>query len=202
MSKRRLTPREHRMWQRVSKSVKPIHPHRPEPEPGEEPPPADIPKVPDAEKTAKPKRMHGRTHATSDDLEKLIGGFSSPRMAEKARRSTNQRETSGEPADRGAEKRVRRGRVPFGSTLDLHGHTQMSGRSTLLQFVAWHRSQGESSVLVITGKGRDGEGILRRRFLDWIAEPEFRVHVSGYARANQKHGGEGAFYLFLKKPGP
>lgn len=199
MSRRKLTSREHRMWSRVAKSVRPITVKEPQPEP-EQAEDTGLPVTPDDEKTAEPRRAHGRTHATSDDLEKLVGGFASPRkIAANQRKSTKEQNVSGRPADREAEKRVRRGRVPFGSTLDLHGHTQVSGRSELLKFVAWHRAQGETSVLVITGKGRDGEGILRRRFLDWIAEPEFRTHVSGYSRANQKHGGDGAFYLFLKR---
>ncbi len=196
MTRRKLTKTEHRMWSRVAKSVRPIE-QEPQAKP-EEP----VPEVPETEKTEPPKRLHGRTHATSDDLEKLIGGFSSPRTASSVRKKTgSSTPKAGSPADRGGERKVRRGRVPFGSTLDLHGHTQVSGRAILLQFVAWHRSQGETSVLVITGKGREGEGILRRRFLEWIAEPDLRTHVTGYARANQKHGGEGAFYLFLKRAG-
>lgn len=196
MTRRKLTKTEHRMWSRVAKSVRPIE-QEPQVKP-EDP----VPEVPETEKTEPPKRLHGRTHATSDDLEKLIGGFSSPRTASSVRKKAGSSSPkAGSPADRGGERKVRRGRVPFGSTLDLHGHTQVSGRAILLQFVALHRSQGETSVLVITGKGREGEGILRRRFLEWISEPDLRTHVTGYARANQKHGGEGAFYLFLKRVG-
>lgn len=195
MSRRKLSPKEHRMWSRVAKSIKPIEDRDIPPEPE-----ASVPEIPEAERTETPKRMHGRTHATSEDLEKLIGGYTSPRNTENIRDKKNSvSPKAGTPADRGREKKVRRGKVPFGSTLDLHGHTQVSGRVILLQFVAWHRSQGETSVLVITGKGRDGEGVLKRRFLEWIAEPDLRTHVSGYARANQKHGGDGAFYLFLKR---
>jgi DNA-nicking Smr family endonuclease len=197
MSRRKLTEKEHRMWMRVAKSIRAMPKEEPKAENIAPQLPSD---PPEPEQSDKPERPHARTHATSDDLEKLIGGFASPRKAAETRANlTKQKNMSGLPADRVHERRVRRGRVPFGSTLDLHGHTQISGRAELIKFVAWHRSQGETSVLVITGKGRDGEGILRRRFLEWIAEPDLRVHVSGYSRANQKHGGDGAFYLFLKK---
>lgn len=182
------------MWMRVAKSVKKMSPD--EPEIIEETP---LPEYPMALQSDPPGRLHGRTHATSDDLEKLIGGFAPSRNIASIAADKSNPQKPGYPADRAMEKRVRRGRISFGSTLDLHGHTQLTGRTALLQFVAWHRGQGETSVLVITGKGRDGDGILKRRFLEWIAEPDLRVHISGYSRANQKHGGDGAFYLFLRR---
>src|SRR5262245_54164045 len=38
-------------------------------------------------------------------------------------------------ANRGAEKRVRRGKLEIGGILDLHGHTQESGREALDRFL-------------------------------------------------------------------
>lgn len=69
----------------------------------------------------------------------------------------------------------------------------------LLAFVAFQRTQGARCVLVITGKGKAGEGVIRKRFLDWLNAPDVRAHVSSYAQAHQKHGGAGAFYVFLKR---
>ena len=106
------------------------------------------------------------------------------------------------PADRGREKRVRRGQAPIHARLDLHGHSQASAESTLLDFVISQRHSGARCVLVITGKGRSGEGVIRRRFRDWLETPIARQHVSGFATAHQKHGGEGAFYVFLRRLTP
>jgi DNA-nicking Smr family endonuclease len=47
-----------------------------------------------------------------------------------------------------------------------------------------------------------GAGVLRSRLFDWIADPELRPMIAGYARAHQRHGGEGAVYLFLKARRP
>jgi len=106
------------------------------------------------------------------------------------------------PADRGREKRIRRGQAPIHARLDLHGHTQASAQSTLLDFVIRERHSGARCVLVITGKGRSGEGVIRQRFRDWLESPQARQHVSGFATAHQKHGGEGAFYVFLRRLTP
>ena len=53
-------------------------------------------------------------------------------------------------------------------------------------------------VLVITGKGRLGTGILRTRLFDWIGDPNLRPFIAGYAQAHPRHGGAGATYIFLR----
>ena len=53
-------------------------------------------------------------------------------------------------------------------------------------------------MLVITGKGRLGVGILRARLFDWIADPSLRPFIAGYAQAHPRHGGAGATYIFLR----
>lgn len=103
------------------------------------------------------------------------------------------------PQDRGNEKRVRRGKLEIGAKLDLHGHTQDTGRAALARFLRSAQARGDRTVIVITGVGRGGEGILKRRFPEWIAERDIRVFVSGYAPAHRAHGGAGAFYVFIRR---
>ncbi len=98
------------------------------------------------------------------------------------------------------EKRVRRGRQVISARLDLHGHTQQSAWEVLPRFLKQHQSLGADCVIVITGKGRDGEGVLRRNFLMWIEMPEAASLVRGFAQAHPKHGGSGAWYVYLRKP--
>lgn len=101
-------------------------------------------------------------------------------------------------ADVGGERKVRRGQTEIEARLDLHGHTQDTGRAALVDFVLRSQAMGARCVLVITGKGRMGGGVLRSRFFDWIEGPEIRPVLAGYSRAHQRHGGEGAFYLLIK----
>ncbi len=103
------------------------------------------------------------------------------------------------PQDRGNEKRVRRGKLEIGGKLDLHGHTQDTGRAALARFLRSAQARGDRTVIVITGVGRGGEGTLKRRFPEWIAERDIRVFVSGYAPAHRAHGGAGAFYVFIRR---
>lgn len=103
------------------------------------------------------------------------------------------------PENRAHEKSVRRGRVQATASLDLHGHSQSSAWSILPRFLLREQRTGSRCVIVITGKGKAGGGVLRRNFQLWLESPDARSLVSGYAQAHQKDGGAGAWYVFLRR---
>jgi DNA-nicking Smr family endonuclease len=107
--------------------------------------------------------------------------------------------TTAPPAERSSEKKVRRGKLSIAATFDLHGHTQVSAANALPAFLERQQADGARCVLVITGKGREGQGVLRRNFMLWLESPGARRLVSGYAESHPKHGGAGAFYVFLRR---
>lgn len=107
-------------------------------------------------------------------------------------------------------RRARRGGEILDATLDLHGETQVGARAQLRAFLRRRHADGARCVLVITGKGaprspslagvRDGApGVLRRKLPDWLAEEGVAGLVNGYREAHQRHGGAGAYYVFLKR---
>ena len=49
------------------------------------------------------------------------------------------------------------------------------------------------------GRGEPQPGVLRTLLPVWLAAPHLRALVAGYAGAHAKHGGEGAFYVFLRR---
>jgi DNA-nicking Smr family endonuclease len=82
----------------------------------------------------------------------------------------------------------------------LHGLTQAEAHDALLAFLHTAQTRGAKLVMVITGKGRGGEGgALKRQVPLWLALPEFRAMVVGFDDAHQRHGGEGALYLRVRK---
>ncbi|MBU6371861.1 MAG: Smr/MutS family protein [Alphaproteobacteria bacterium] len=100
---------------------------------------------------------------------------------------------------------MRRGQVEIWGALDLHGLTQDQARAAVGRFVARAAADGARTVIVVTGKGGrfgGGEGVLKRRFPEWLAEPGVRAMVSGVSPAHPRHGGAGAFYVFLKRQDP
>jgi DNA-nicking Smr family endonuclease len=170
MTERKLTDAETRAWARIARTVTPIHPGSGE---------------------------------LQDMRELLQAGLEDqmPRPAAPAapRSRAIPAAPPARPQDRAGEKRVRRGRIALSASLDLHGHTQDSAAAVLPHFLAGQRKQGARCVLIITGKGRNQEGVLRRNFLHWLESQAAQAFVSGYAEAHPRHGGAGAFYVFLRR---
>jgi DNA-nicking Smr family endonuclease len=170
MTHRRLSPEEARAWARVAATVKPI----------------------------------GQRAADFEDLAALLeaGGPQAdapPATAAGRSKQADAPRTTAPPAELSGNKKVRRGKLSIAASFDLHGHTQASAARALPAFLEGQQTKGARCVRVITGKGRQGQGVLRRNFLLWLESPAARRLVSGYAEAHPKHGGAGAFYVFLRR---
>ena len=77
--------------------------------------------------------------------------------------------------------------------------TQDRARTALDAFVVRAWTDGWRAVLVITGKGVQGDGILRKAVPGWLGAPELSHIVAGISEAARHHGGEGALYVALKR---
>lgn len=97
------------------------------------------------------------------------------------------------------KRRIARGRDALAARLDLHGYDQDRAKTRLLDFLLQAQDQGARAVLVITGKGFSGDGVLRRRTPEWLADPRLREVVAGLSPAEDRHGGGGAWYVALKR---
>jgi DNA-nicking Smr family endonuclease len=95
--------------------------------------------------------------------------------------------------------RIVKERDPIGARLDMHGLDQDQARATLEAFIRRSFGQGHRAVLVITGKGKVGQGVLKVRTPEWLADPSLREMVAGVSAADRRHGGEGALYVALKR---
>ncbi len=102
--------------------------------------------------------------------------------------------------DRRTADRFRRGKLPIEARLDLHGHYQDAAHHALTDFIAGSAAAGRRMVLVITGRGsREGSGVLRSRLPQWLNQPPSRDRVLAFTSARPEHGGDGAFYVLLKR---
>lgn len=176
MSFRRLTPEEARLWRRVTARDKAWRPLPAEPE-------AEAPKA----------ELKGVAA-------KAIAAKSVAPTAKPAKKQAPRAHNFGE------EKRVRRGQVEVEGRIDLHGFTQIAAESALETFLLSAQRAKKRTVLVITGRGslepswpHPQRGVLRRRLPEWLDALARDGIVSGYASAHRAHGGEGAFYVFLKQ---
>ncbi|MDC7784233.1 Smr/MutS family protein [Rhodoplanes sp. TEM] len=177
---RKLSDEEHRLWAGVVRSVRPLHPARA----SVTPLPADTgaPATPEARQPprAKPRRAAPVVPEPPKPQ--------APPLAPIGRRDT---------------RRLVRGTTDIDARIDLHGMTQSEAHAALRGFLVRAQGAGARYVLVITGKGGDGDGlgrgILRRQVPQWLQLPEFRACVTGFDAA-VGHGGAGALYVRIRRP--
>jgi DNA-nicking Smr family endonuclease len=101
--------------------------------------------------------------------------------------------------DRANAERLKRGQHPIEARIDLHGMTQDEAHRALAAFIRGARAGGKRCVLVITGRGRAGGGVLRSAVPRWLHGPEFRPHLLAIATAQPRDGGAGALYVMLRR---
>ncbi len=101
--------------------------------------------------------------------------------------------------DRRTAERLRKGEIAIERRLDLHGMTQDDAHAALDRFVRQAWKNGQRMLLVITGKGSGGEGVLRRGVPRWLASGEHAAHLLRIETAQPRHGGGGAFYVLLRR---
>jgi DNA-nicking Smr family endonuclease len=108
---------------------------------------------------------------------------------------------SGPPAtfDQHTIRRIKKGRIEIDSRIDLHGLTEIEAHRRLFDFLRQCQQQEARIVLVITGKGKSGAGVLRRAVPLWFEEGAFRTMIGGFRPANPAHGGDGALYVRLRR---
>jgi DNA-nicking Smr family endonuclease len=119
-----------------------------------------------------------------------------PKRAEEARNRLRDALEGIEPNRR---HRIAKEREEIGARIDLHGLTQDRARAALEGFLARAFDDGWRAVLVITGKGVQGDGVLKKRVPEWLGAPHLAHIVAGISDAHRRHGGEGALYVALKR---
>ena len=111
--------------------------------------------------------------------------------------------------DAKAYGKMTRGRLAPEARIDLHGMTLAEAHPALIHFILNARSGGLRLVLVITGKGKRGTdhgpipqrmGALRHQVPQWLRLPPLGPAVLQVTEAHLKHGGSGAYYVYLKRP--
>ena len=113
--------------------------------------------------------------------------------------------------DRRNSERLRRGERAPDDRIDLHGLTAERAHRALDRRIGEALARDERLILVITGKGgkkrndddapfmREGQGVLRQQAPRWLRSGPHAGRIVGIYQAHMRHGGAGAFYVYLKK---
>ena len=96
-------------------------------------------------------------------------------------------------------RKIQKGSISIDGRLDLHGLTQDDAYQVLFDRVEDAFYSGKKILLIITGKGNMGRGILRERVPQWLASAPFSIMVSEIGTAHASHGGAGALYVRIRR---
>ncbi|MGB5559553.1 MAG: Smr/MutS family protein [Paracoccaceae bacterium] len=110
--------------------------------------------------------------------------------------------------DRKRFGRMQKGKLVPERRIDLHGMTIARAHPTLLRFILDAHADGLRLVLVITGKGRNLDdagpipvkrGVLKHQVPHWLHSAPLKPLVLQVSEAHLKHGGSGAYYVYLRR---
>ncbi|MEP1353918.1 MAG: Smr/MutS family protein [Tateyamaria sp.] len=194
MKRRRLRPDEEELWRKVVSNTERLHPEKPLK-------PQDFVTTPQT----KPRKK-----ATFEAIPKSLtikpqvpstSAYLSPTIAE---------QVGGQPVqmDRKAFDQLKRGKLRPEGKLDLHGMTLERAYPALTRFILNAQSGGKRLVLIVTGKGKQRDdggpipvrfGVLRHQVPQWLSMPPLAPAVLQVTQAHVRHGGGGAYYVYLRK---
>lgn len=202
---RKLSSDEQQLWDRVAERTIPLD-SRPTPASFSEP-----------DQKPKPKKLAEHAHDREISAAKSIRGF---RVGEKATPPARHHDLARPIADHvrnaplhmdaRAFGKMTRGKLKPDARIDLHGMTIEEAHPALISFVLGAHDRGHRLVLVITGKGKDRDapgpiparlGVLRHQVPQWLSLPPLRHAVLQVTPAHQRHGGHGAYYVYLRRRG-
>ena len=95
-------------------------------------------------------------------------------------------------------QRLKRGQLPIGAELDMHGMTAAMARTAVVKFIALCHEQQIRCVRIIHGKGYSSAGsapVLKNRINSWLRQHQ---DVLAFSSAQIKDGGSGALYVLLR----
>ncbi len=152
----------------------------------------------DREPSATPAPDIAEQPAPPARTRRAAGKPAPPKGVERAQPALAPGETAG--VDRRLADRLKRGRLPIEATLDLHGLTQEEAHANVQGFVTRAAERGVRTVLIVTGKGRQGGGgVLKAALPRWLNEAPVRALILALAAARPEHGGSGALYVLLRR---
>lgn len=203
MARRRgLTAEDNALWSLVARTAVPLHPARPpRPEPPE-PPHKPKPLRPHSPEPAPLPltdfRIGSRTLTTSRSGTRIdLAPHPGQKLHDQPLRM-----------DHGTHRKMSQGKLPPEARIDLHGLTLNMAQPRLIRFILNAHAQRQRLVLVITGKGRDTgpdaplpvrPGALRHNVPLWLAMAPLDQLVLQVRPAHRRHGGDGAYYVYLRR---
>lgn len=207
--RRKLTQEECELWERVARGTRRIRPPSMQETPADTSLRQTVARPPD---TGPPMTEAPKAGLLSETSLQAVTTVHKPLVG---RSVLAQPLTEPLRMDHRLHGRMVRGKLVPEAKLDLHGMTLAQAHTTLNGFILGAVRRGLRLVLVITGKGKGSgqghlaengpvpqrPGALRHEVPHWLYSAPLKPHVLNTHPAHRSHGGDGALYVYLRKPG-
>jgi DNA-nicking Smr family endonuclease len=199
--KKGLTPEDRELWDRVKRTATPLPPSKLEKQGATQGP-----------GSGEDARQNATTPGARPIKTFRIGEAASAPSAPQPRHDLSDRIAQAPiRMKQTAHRRMIRGKMKPEARIDLHGMTLSEAHPALVDFVIDAHARGLRLLLVITGKGRGGDredhgpipirrGVLKQQVPGWLTAPPLGPLVLEIREAHQRHGGGGAYYVYLRRP--
>jgi DNA-nicking Smr family endonuclease len=110
------------------------------------------------------------------------------------------------------KKGIKKGSFHIDKKIDFHGKSLLESEEQFNNIIIESYNSGQRCLLFVTGKGlfksknyEEGykpklyHGIIRASFVDWVRSKKFSKYILSFEQASIEHGGDGAFYVYLRK---
>ena len=103
-------------------------------------------------------------------------------------------------------RRIKNRKITIEGSLDLHGLSLKEAENQLKIFIGEQYQLKKRFLLIITGKGINSKPnvfgktqTIKNEINNWLSDRFYNDKVQYISKALDQHGGEGAYYFFLKK---
>jgi len=140
-----------------------------------------------------------RTYVSSKKKLETARGTSSVKINQNHIEVVNkQQKNQPNQMDGSTKRKLTKGLIEPEARIDLHDMTQEQAYGALINFINRTAVENKRTVLVITGKGKNMQGVLRSKIHLWLETDALSNKIISVLPAAAKHGGAGAFYVRLK----
>lgn len=110
------------------------------------------------------------------------------------------------------KKGIKKGSFHIDKKIDFHGKSLLESEDQFNNTIIESYNSGQRCLLFVTGKGlfksknyeesnkpKLYHGIIRSSFVQWAKSQKFSKYILSFEQALIEHGGDGAFYIYLRK---
>ena len=110
------------------------------------------------------------------------------------------------------KKNIKKGSFNIDKKIDFHGKSLLESEEQFNNTIIESYKGGQRCLLFVTGKGlyksknyiesdepKLYHSIIRSSFVEWVRSKKFVKYILSFEQASIEHGGDGAFYVYLRK---